>query len=398
MTIFQWNGWVYYVGLAVCAFISIIVYALQDRYSIATFGDYAEYTQAMSRRKTSVSFLTMIMLGYFVFLAAVRNGVVDTTTYIEHYIDLDPNLTFSQIFFGENGEGGMESPLFVLYQVLLRRLGFEWPVFLASIAIFSGFCIYYGVTKYSDDVALSCYIFAASTEFFWLFNGIRQFIVVSMFFAGIRMVTERKAIKFFFFVFIMYFIHTTALVLIPIYFIANMKNWKIGITACIITTMAIVLIFPDRVNLWIDSAFSDYGYLDLVENDDGVNIFRVAVALVTPIMAFVFRREIKEYNNPYINIMVNCSLITAGIYAVAHVTSGILIGRLPVYTETFNIILLPFIIKRCVPERSRFLVRLCCIVGFMLFFHLLAKDSYGYTTYLFDSLNYNKDVPYLNPF
>ena len=51
-----------------------------------------------------------------------------------------------------------------------------------------------------------------------------------------------------------------------------MKNWSWGISACILTTMTIVLLFPDQINLWIDESFMDYGYLEAIENDDGVNI------------------------------------------------------------------------------------------------------------------------------
>ena len=392
MNIIQYNAWVYYVGLALCAFIAIVVFALQDRYSIATFGDYAEYNEAMSRRTRTVRFLTMIMIGYLVFWASIRNGVVDTPGYIRAYIDLDTNIDVWALFQDDDEK----APLFVLFQVVLKKLGFNWSMYLATVAIISGYCIYYGISKYSDDVALSCYIFISSTEFYWLFNGIRQFLVVALFFALFRLVVEKKLIKFLIFVFVMYFIHSTAIVLIPIYFIANMKNWSLGISACILTTMAVVLIFPDQINLWIDEAFMDYGYLEAVENDDGVNIFRVAVALVTPILAFFYRKEIKEYNNPFINTMVNMSLITAGVYAVANVTSGIFVGRLPIYTETFNILLLPFIINRIVPKRIKPILYFCCIVGFFFFFHLQFRNSGAYTTFLFDSMNYNKDIPYCN--
>ena len=117
---------------------------------------------------------------------------------------------------------------------------------------------------------------------------------------------------------------------------------------------------------------------------------------MTPILAFFYRKEIREYNNPFVNTMVNLSLITAGVYAVANVTSGIFVGRLPIYTETFNVLLLPFIINRIVPKKIKPILYFCCIVGFFFFFHLQFKDSGVYTTFLFDSMNYNKDLPYCN--
>lgn len=383
--LFTSNEWVYYSAILLCAFLAVVVYALQDKYSIAAIGPSAEEYQQRTR---AVKALTFIMLGYVVFWAAVRNGIADTNAYISSYIAIDSNAHLIDPFTENSNVYDEKAPLFATYMLILKKMGLNWRWFIASVAIFSGICIYYGVSKYSDDVALSCFLFIADLEFMWLFNGIRQFIVVAMFFAAFRMIAEKKLIKFLLFVFVMYFIHATAIVLIPIYFIANMKNWSTGIISCVLATMAIVLLFPGRVNAWIDSAFSDYGYMELAENDDGVNIFRVAVALVPPTLAFLYRKEIKEYNNPFINVMVNFSLITAGLYAVAHVSSGILIGRLPIYTETFNILLLPFIIHRIVPKRVKPILYFCCIVGYLFYFHLQARDGgLYYSTDLFNDMD-----------
>lgn len=375
--LFTFNEWVYYSAILLCAFLAVVVYALQDNYSIAAIGPSAE---EYKQRTRAVKTLTFIMIGYVVFWAAIRNGVADTNAYILSYNALDPDSRLIDMFSKSEGSYDEKAPLFKVYQLILKKLGFNWHWYLGSIAAFCGICIYYGVSKYSDDVALSCFLFIADLEFYWLFNGIRQFIVVAMFFAAFRMIAEKKLVKFLLFVFVMYFIHTTAIILIPIYFIANMKNWNVGIVSCILATMIVVLLFPDRVNTWIDSAFTDYGYLEAVEGDDGVNILRVAVALVPPILAFFYRKEIREYNNPFINVMVNFSLITAGLYAVANVSSGIFIGRLPIYTETFNILLLPFIIHQIVPKKVKPILYFCCIVGYFFFFHLQVKDGRMYYT------------------
>lgn len=383
--LFTSNEWVYYSAILLCAFLAVVVYALQDNYSIAAIGPSAE---EYKQRTRAVKTLTFIMIGYVVFWAAIRNGIADTNAYIRSYLDLDPNASLVDPFIEGSTVYDEKAPLFSTYMLILKKMGLDWRWFIASVAIFSGICIYHGVSKYSDDVALSCFLFIADIEFIWLFNGIRQFIVVAMFFAAFKMIAEKKLNRFLLFVFVMYFVHNTAVVLIPIYFIANMKNWRTGIISCVLATMTIVLLFPDRVNTWIDSAFSDYGYMELAENDDGVNIFRVAVALVTPILAFFYRKEISEYNNPFINVMVNFSLITAGLYAVAHVTSGILVGRLPVYTETFNILLLPFIIHRIVPKKVKPILYFCCIVGFFFYFHLQARDGgLYYSTDLFKDMD-----------
>lgn len=388
--LFSSNSWVYYVAVFLCAFTAIIEFAVEDKYTIVGIGEIAEI---QNRRKNIVKFIAFILIGYIVFWAAVRNGVADTRTYIQSYNLLKSDVGIFDSFI-RNDDGSLDkAPLFISYQILLKKLGFDWHFFLGSIAVFSGLCIYYGISKFSDNVSYSVFLFITSLEFYWLFNGIRQFVVAAMFFVAFRLVVEKKFIKFLLLVFVMYFIHSTAIILIPIYFIVNMKNWDIGISICIIVTMAIVLIFPGKVNVWIDDAFSDYDYLNAVQDDDGVNILRVAVSLVTPVLAYIYRKDIARYNNPYINVMVNFSLITAGLYAIGYVTSGIYVGRLSIYTELFNILLLPFIICRVSSKKIRPILIFCSIVGYLLFFYLQTKDgSTYYTTDLFDSMNMAKDI------
>ena len=388
--LFTSNEWVYYSAILLCMFIAIILYALEGNRPAVMIGPYAQEYQQRTR---AVKVLTFIMLGYIVFWAAIRNGVTDTRQYIISYNAIDPDTKILDVFKMKDGSFDDKAPLFKVYQLILRKLGLNWHWFLGSIAVFSGLCIYYGVSKYSDDVALSCFLFIADLEFYWLYNGIRQFIVVAMLFAAFRLIVEKKLLWFLLFVFVMYFIHTTAIVLIPIYFIANMKNWSVGIFSCILATITVVLLFPDKVNTWIDNAFTEYNYLEAVEGDDGVNILRVIVAMVPPSLAFIYRKEISEYDNPYISVLVNMSLITAGVYAVANVSSGIFIGRLPTYTETFNILLLPFIIQRVVPKRLKPVIYFCCVAGYMLYFHLQAKDGgLYYTTDLINGMDLGGEV------
>ena len=55
-------------------------------------------------------------------------------------------------------------------------------------------------------------------------------------------------------------------------------------------------------------------------------------------IAFCGRKIIAQKNNAFINICVNMSVICVGIYFLVIFTSGVLVGRLPVYFELYNII------------------------------------------------------------
>jgi hypothetical protein len=82
------------------------------------------------------------------------------------------------------------------------------------------------------------------------------------------------------------------------------------------------------------------------QGDDGVNPIRVLVYCVPPILAFIGRKVISKDNDPIINLSVNMSVVTAALYLIAMTTSGVLIGRLPIYTSLFDFILLPYITSK----------------------------------------------------
>ena len=83
-----------------------------------------------------------------------------------------------------------------------------------------------------------------------------------------------------------------------------------------------------------------------IEQDVGTNIIRALVAAVPVLLSLIKRKQIADTPHPrYIDICINFSVITFGLYLFASVTSGIFIGRLPMYCEIFNLILFPWLIS-----------------------------------------------------
>ena len=119
--------------------------------------------------------ISFLLIGFITFWAAIRNGVADTATYISGYESTNPQVSFLEAFKGNN-----KAPLFNVFKLAFKKLGVDYHFYLAAIAIISGVCIAYGIGAYTENVFLSAFIFVASTNCMWLFNGIRQFLVVSI--------------------------------------------------------------------------------------------------------------------------------------------------------------------------------------------------------------------------
>ena len=160
--------------------------------------------------------------------------------------------------------------------------------------------------------------------------------------------------------------------MIPIIFIVQGKPWNFKTILLMLATVIIVL-FIDRFTPILQDMLADTQYGDVMGNeiwavDDGTNIIRVLVYSMPAIISLVGRKYLDQANNTAINICVNCSIVTAALYAVSAVTSGIYIGRLPIYTTLMGYMSLPWLIKHMFDRDSARLVKVAMIVLYVAFY------------------------------
>ena len=131
-------------------------------------------------------------------------------------------------------------------------------------------------------------------------------------------------------------------------FIVQGKAWNRKTLLYIFVAVIAMFVFSRRVDL-MDALLEGTEYEGTIETwqslgDTGVHPFRVVVNAVPVILAFYARRVISRKNDPVLNICVNMAIINVGIYLIAMVTSGIMIGRLPIYVTLYTYILLPYLV------------------------------------------------------
>lgn len=167
-------------------------------------------------------------------------------------------------------------------------------------------------------------------------------------------------------------VHQSALLLIPFIFIAQGKAWNKKTIIFIIAIIIIISFVGNFTNI-LDSMLEETQYKNVVSDwqesqDDGTNIFRVLVYAVPSILSLVGLRYIKEADNPLINLCTNMSIVAVGFYVISMFTSGIFIGRLPIYFSLYSYILLPWEIEHMLDEKSYKIVYALMIIFYLLFY------------------------------
>ena len=321
-------------------------------------------------------YLAILTFGYIIFWVGMRSGVADTRAYINSFNAYSSSLTtISQYWdFSE-----YKSPGFITFSILFKHfISSDYHVWLMTIAILSGIPIMLILRKRSEHFFYSCFLFMTGIIFFWMLNGMRQFWAATIVFLFSDWIEERKTIPFMIIVLLAATIHFTVLVMIPMYFIATAKPFGKKVMI-FLGLLLVAVVFLEPFVGAMEDVLSETAYSGVTEQfaqDDGVNPIRVLVMAVTPAIAFCGRKVVAKKGDRFINICVNMSVICAGIYFLGIFTSGILVGRLPIYFEIYNLILLPYLLKECFTKESSKIMFVLCTIGFLGFYYLQMRNSY----------------------
>jgi len=304
-----------------------------------------------------------LMLPVIVF-AMFRTAPIDTQTYIRLFNEIPDEIKWftdwmktyedSQLFYG----------IQMVFKCFITDDATWW---LALVALVEGLLITYTLRRYSPNMAVSVYIFMGSTMFTWMYNGVRQFLVVCILFAltdciiknrwyiyvpvvvicgGIAPICEVlgwDAPEWFLGGF-----HQSALMMLPIFFLVRGKvfNWKI----MVFIVAFVLLLMTGSLDSFLESATETTVYsqdLQYVQEDTGAHPLRAIVPAVPLLMALLKRKELASEETPdLVRICVNMSVITVALYVASVFTSGIFVGRLPIYTEMYNLILIPWLLTQ----------------------------------------------------
>lgn len=227
--------------------------------------------------------------------------------------------------------------------------------------------------RYSPSYGFSVFMFAAlGCHMGWMMNGIRQFLACTMIFAATPLMINKKYIPLIAVILLAYTVHTSAIIMLPIVFVVQGTAWNWKTVVLLLVAVVATYIFA-TVSGSFDALLENTEYASTMASmqeygDDGVNPIRVLVYSVPAIMAFLYRREMAEYDEPVINICVNMSIITAAITLIAMVTSGIMVGRLPIYTNMYSFILLPYIFKYILGPRDAGWIKIAASVCYVAFY------------------------------
>ncbi|MFR1850557.1 MAG: EpsG family protein [Clostridium sp.] len=333
-------------------------------------------------------FMALVTFAVIIFFAGARSYIADTTAYISMFKDYPLFKDAHDIIFAE----GAREPGFRLFSILTKTyISDNYTVWLSIIAAISGICVMIPLYKYSCNFGVSAFLFMASCQFTWMFNGMRQFLAAAIIFACTGLILKNRTLLYILIVCILATIHQSALLLIPMYFIAKGEPWNKR-TMLFIGCIVLAILFTSKFTNLLTDVVEQTDYASSVnefkDTDDGTNIIRILVESIPVILAFVYREKIKDKLTPIIKLSINMSLIASGLYIISKIAhSGILLGRLPIYFSMYNLILLPWLLKSIFEKKEKDLIYFIMIICYFAFFYYQMCITWGGMPYYSKVLN-----------
>ena len=312
--------------------------------------------------------------------AGLRGYIGDSYAYIVNFRNAPSSI--GALFSTLNADS--KDPGFTFLMTLFKSIGItDYRVFFLMISAFQMLCILFIFRKYSTDYWISMFLFVVSTDYLsWMFNGMRQFIATTMIFAAFDLMVKRKHIPFILVVLLAAQIHGSAILMLPLAYIMHgpALNKK---TILMILGVVLIIPFIDRFTPILDLLLEDTQYSNTMTDelwsaDDGTNPIRVLVYSVPALVAIFGARYIRHADDPVMNMCVNASFITMALYLVSMVTSGIYVGRLPIYTTLHGYVALPWMIDAIFEKTSAKLIKFLMICFYLVFFYYQCHVTWGF--------------------
>ncbi len=354
---------VYYAIIVWIAFFALLSIVIPMQQKETVMG------QQTIRFNIGWAIVAVIPLLYY---TTVRKNVGDTGNYMAMYEQLPESYSeIASYMTTQTKDRG-----FYFFACLIKAtFGSNVQIFFFIVALIQILILVLIYRKYSTHYVMSIFLFLASTDYVsWLFNGIRQFMAVTITFALFSLILKKKYVPAIILILFASLFHQTALLMIPFIFIVQGKAWNKK-TLLFIVAVVVIVAYVGQFTDILDNMLQETQYENVVSDwkewgDNGTSALRVLVYAVPTILSLIGIRYINDANDSVINMCVNMSIISTGLYLVSMVTSGIFIGRLPIYFSLYNYILLPWEIDHMFTKRSATFMKGALIVAYLAFYYV----------------------------
>ena len=298
--------------------------------------------------------------------AGLRNDYNDTWTYIKGF-RTDGGL--GAFFSDPENLNPFRNPLFFFYRSVLREFTSEGQVLIFVSSAFTQFCFMLFFKRYSRNFTFTVFLYFALGTFNVSLGALKQTMAMAILTLGFPCLEQRKLGRFYLFVLIAMLVHTYAIsfAILPLF---ARKPWSAftflfigGVTLVLANFRTVIEEFMEQANS-LGKTLESYEVFD----SNTVNLFRVAVYMVTPLFSLCFARWINYKSNRIDDTLIHMSIISMAFMLMGTQAGANMFARMAHYFEIGALCCLPGMIEKPFEKYTSRFIAVFAIIGFLGFF------------------------------
>ena len=307
--------------------------------------------------------LLVIVLSTF---AGSRKEYNDTYNYIR---DFRTDAGLSAFFADPENLNPFKNPLFYLYQSTLREFTSEAQWFIALSSAFTQFCFLLFFKRYSRHFTFTVFLYFALGTFNVSLGAMKQTLAMAILILGFPCLERGKLGRYYLTVIIAMMFHTYAIcfAVLPLFIRRPWSTFTFlfigGVTFVLMNFQTVITEFMEQANA-LGKTLESYEVFD----SHTVNLFRVAVYMVTPLFSLVFARWLNHGSTRTDHILIHMSIISMAFMLMGTQAGANMFARMAHYFEIGTLCCLPTLIDKPFEKMSARFIAAFAIIAFLGFF------------------------------
>lgn len=315
------------------------------------------------------NFFIIIIIMSLTFISGFRKAGTDYYTYKFLFLTQgSPDFLISE----DSTEIGFK----ILCKMLYKVSNDPQILFLITSLIIS-VCMIMALKKYSKIFELSVYLYITTFMYYSSMNILRQWIATAIIFLGFKFLYERKWYIYFPIVIFASLFHSSAIIMILIYFIVNHKIISIQNLIKLIIFIGGFILYNYTIKIFFDflqtTKYANY-INEFAKTGHGVNTLRVLVYLAPVLLIVLMYKKINLNINIKDSIVFNLCLI--GFLIMLLGKKHAYFARMCVFFEPYYLLLIPNLVLTFKDKERRIMYYLI-VVFYFLYSTLLLLNGEG---------------------
>lgn len=327
-----------------------------------------KYTQGDGRKHWDIYLIILFI--FLVLLAGLRTSYNDTVAYAAGY---NQSVTITEFFKDSTNLELLHNPLFYGFQALVKTFTNNVNVFFMICAVIVNYFNIKFIKRTVDvqDFAFSMFLYVSLGTFMLSLGAQKQTLAMSVITVAITQLFDKKYVKYYIIVFLAGLIHSYAwlFLFLPL---LDCKPWSLRTYILLFSTMFVMYTFQSTISSLIEVADQVGKNISVKEVFDGnqMNIFRVLVYSVVPMIALIFKDRINSNIDRKHSILIQMSTVSLMFMMMGTMNGANMFGRSGNYFEIGYICSLVWIVRKLFTKQSVSIVLIIatiCFAGFYMY-------------------------------